>query len=127
MKTAEQWRDFLSGIPPEDLPSFKDWQGDLESYIANLAQQYAQNDIEIEAEVARLEALSEEEYVEEFFRKEFEWMRERKRERWTEYDEGHHAAMLKCAVFIGGFGTEDWLDVDEWQGLPPEVKSQTQE
>jgi hypothetical protein len=58
MKTAEQWKDFLAGIPTEDLPSFKDWQGDLESYIADLAQQFAKNDIELEKEVARLDCMA---------------------------------------------------------------------
>jgi hypothetical protein len=96
-----------------NLPSsFKDWQGDLDSYIADLAQQFAKNDIEIEKEVARLEALTTEEYAEDFFREKFEWMRERKRKEWTEHDEGYHIAMLECAVFLGGFMNQDWLDID---------------
>jgi len=61
MKTIEQWKEFLSGIPPEELPSFKDWRGDLEGYIADLAQQFAKNDNELEEEVARLDALTPEE------------------------------------------------------------------
>ena len=112
MKTAEQWKEFLSGIPPEDLPSSKDWQGDLESYIADLAQRYAKNDIELEEEVARLEALTPEEYFENFFRDRFERMRARKRNEWTEHDEGYYGAMLECAVCLGGFATQDWLDID---------------
>jgi len=53
MRTAEQWREFLHDIKPENLPlSFQDWKGSFESYIADLAQQFAKNDIEIEEEVA---------------------------------------------------------------------------
>jgi hypothetical protein len=113
MRTAEQWREFLSDIKPENLPlSFKDWKGSFESYIADLAQQFAKNDIEIEEEVARLEALSPEEYAENFFRDKFDWMRERKRKGWTEYDEGYYGAMLLCAVCLGGFMNQDWLNID---------------
>jgi hypothetical protein len=102
VRTFEQWSDFLRGMPPEDLPSYKTWKGNVEGLIANLAEQYAKADVELEAEVARLDALSPKEYAESFFREEFDEMREHGR--WGEYEQGYYAAMLKCAVCLAGIG-----------------------
>jgi hypothetical protein len=55
MKTAEEWKNFLSSIPPEDLPSFKRWQGSVEDLVSRLAEDFAKWDVELEEEVRRLE------------------------------------------------------------------------
>jgi hypothetical protein len=55
MKTAEEWKNFLSAIPAEDLPSFKGWQGSVEDLISHLAEEFAQWDVELEEEVNRME------------------------------------------------------------------------
>jgi hypothetical protein len=112
MKTFEQWTEFLSGIPPEDLPSFKDCQGNVEGLIARLAEQYAKADIELETEAQRLDALSPEERAEDFFREQFGRLRERGLQ--TEYDRGYYDAMLTCAVCLAGINS-DYLIIEEKQ------------
>jgi hypothetical protein len=55
MKTAEEWKNFLSAIPPEDLPSIRSWQGSVEDLISELAEQFAKADVELEEEINRME------------------------------------------------------------------------
>jgi hypothetical protein len=109
MRTFEEWKEFYQGVQAKD---FKTWQGTTEELITHLAEQSVSMDAEVEAEAERRDALSPEEYTEDFFRKEFDQIRERGLR--TEHDQGYYAAMLKCAVCLAGL-TGDYLVIEEEQ------------
>jgi hypothetical protein len=48
MKTADEWKQFLSAMPAQDLPEYNQC---IQKLIAELAEQYARWDQEVEAEV----------------------------------------------------------------------------
>jgi hypothetical protein len=52
--TVEEWKKALSRMPAQDLPDYKRC---IERLIAELAQQYAQWDEELEVEVSATEGV----------------------------------------------------------------------